>query len=349
MGLFNKLEGPVLYKDSRGMKKQIDILEDLKDKASGETKNLILKDKKLLEYGLQGEEAVLFELMNSFTPMIILRDLHLEFGDLGAQIDFVVIMRKVIFIIECKNLFGNIEVNEAGDFIRTISYGGRKIREGIYSPLTQNQRHLEIIKAMKKNNTSNIIAKISIEKFFDQNYKSVIVLANNKTVIDTRKADKGIRNQILRNDQLNSHIKAVNSASTMETKSDKRMYEIADGFLNMHKPNKKDYTARYDVQLEKTVEDASGTETEKKTVIVNADPAAREAREKDVLYQMLKEYRLNKSREEKIKAYHIFTNAQLEELVDLKPSSLETLKAISGFGEIKISKYGQDILSIIKQ
>ena len=46
-------------------------------------------------------------------------------------------------MIECKNLVGDIEVNSNGDFIRKLTYGRRVIKNGIYSPITQNRRHLE--------------------------------------------------------------------------------------------------------------------------------------------------------------------------------------------------------------
>jgi len=33
-----------------------------------------------------------------------------------------------------------------GGFIRNIESGGKKKKEGIYSPITQNQRHLELFR-----------------------------------------------------------------------------------------------------------------------------------------------------------------------------------------------------------
>jgi len=359
MGFFNKLNAPILHKDSDEMIKQISILEELKEKASGKTKNLILKDIKLLEYGKQGEESVLFELMNSFMPMLILRDLRIEHENFSAQIDFVVITRKVIFIIECKNLFGDIQVNEAGDFIRTIQFGGNKIREGIYSPITQNKRHLEIIKAVRKNNQSNILRKMMLEQYFDENYKSVIVLANTKTIIDVRKADKGIRSQIIRNDQLISHMKKVISNSELEESSDKQMFERAENFMKHHQPSKNDYTAKYDIHSdelqEKKVEDETIVEIKVETedevdVEVQTGVGVKEetqVKDEERLYQELKLYRLEKSREEGVKAYTLFTNKQLEELVEIRPETLEKLMEISGFGEIKVNKYGPDIVDII--
>lgn len=53
----------------------------------------------------------MFELKNSHMPMYILHDIFFEENGLTTQIDYIVITRKVILIIECKNLYGNITVN----------------------------------------------------------------------------------------------------------------------------------------------------------------------------------------------------------------------------------------------
>ena len=68
--------------------------------------------------------------------MLVLHDLHLEYEDLSAQIDYLVISPKINLVIECKNLIGDIEVTSNGEFIRSFEFGGRKIREEIYSPIT---------------------------------------------------------------------------------------------------------------------------------------------------------------------------------------------------------------------
>ena len=44
------------------------------------------------------------------------------------------------------HLFGNIEINAKGSFIRVIESGGRKHKEGIYSLIMQNERHFVIYK-----------------------------------------------------------------------------------------------------------------------------------------------------------------------------------------------------------
>jgi hypothetical protein len=60
--------------------------------------------------------------------MYILHDIHLETDGLTAQIDYIVITRKVNFIIECKNLIGNIIADRDGNFIREYQLGNRKVR-----------------------------------------------------------------------------------------------------------------------------------------------------------------------------------------------------------------------------
>ena len=143
MGIFNSLREPVFMKSDSDAKKQYDILGQLLQQADGETRKRIETDMKLLDYGIKGEEAIAYELRNSFMPMIVLHDLYFEVDGKTAQIDYIIITRKTALVVECKNLIGNIEINNRGEFIRTYTLSGVKKREGIYSPITQNQRHLD--------------------------------------------------------------------------------------------------------------------------------------------------------------------------------------------------------------
>lgn len=139
--------------------------------------------------------------------MYILHDVYLEVGDLSAQIDYLVFTRKLCFVIECKNLMGNIEINSRGDFIRTTEFGGRKKREGIYSPVTQNQRHLDLMKKARIEKGANVFKKFLVGRFFENSYKPIVVLANPKTILNAKFAKKEIKAQIIRADQLVNYIK----------------------------------------------------------------------------------------------------------------------------------------------
>lgn len=146
MGLFQKKIGTVFLKEESDAEEFIKKMKELFEKASGELKDEIEKQIKIANYGLQGEKSIAFELRNSGLDMYVLHDIYLEAGELSAQIDYLLVTRKHIYVLECKNLIGNIEVDNEGNFIRSYELAGRKIREGIYSPITQNQRHLQVIK-----------------------------------------------------------------------------------------------------------------------------------------------------------------------------------------------------------
>ena len=157
MGVFNSfkelvtqkpvgLKKPHFYKADSDSKKQLERLQQLCATAPDRVKPKIERDMKLLAYGIAGEESVAFELNNSYLPIIVLHDLRLEHEELSVQIDYLIITTKFCLVVECKNLFGNLEVNSRGEFIRELDFNGKRKKEGIYSPITQNVRHMEMIK-----------------------------------------------------------------------------------------------------------------------------------------------------------------------------------------------------------
>ena len=58
------------------------------------------------------------------------------------------------------------------------------------------------------------------------------------------------------------------------------------------------------------------------------------------LFLQLKDLRNQLAREENVPAYIIFSDATLQELATYLPGAMEDLKQISGFGEVKIQRYG---------
>lgn len=137
---------PVILKEDSSAAAQLAALESLRGTLPPKAEARLEADIRVLKAGIAGENRILYELRNSHMDMFVLQDLFLEHEGLTAQIDFLVITLQRIFVLECKSLYGNIEVNERGEFVRNIN--GR--REGIYSPITQNQRHIELIHAMKR-------------------------------------------------------------------------------------------------------------------------------------------------------------------------------------------------------
>lgn len=337
------LKKPLFYKSDSDAERQLKSLKELLERVPAHVKGDVEKDINLLTYGIVGEKNVAFELNNSFLPMIVLHDLCLMYEELSAQIDYLIITPKVNLVVECKNLVGDIEVNASGDFIRTIKYGGRYHKEGIYSPITQNRRHLEVIKAARKQKKGNFFTQALFEKFFDDNYKSVVVLSNPKTVINMRYAKKEVKEQIIRSDQLIEYIKKLMNESSNPTSTEKEMYEIADAFLEMHTSREMDYTKKYGMELNLKVAENLGDQP-----VIPARAGEKTNIEETSIYKALKQYRLETSKKEGIKAYYIYNNAQMEELIEMAPTTLEDIKKVSGFGEMKCRKYGEDILEIFR-
>lgn len=338
MGLFTKSIGPVFLKSSNQAEEYISKLKQLQEKSSGKLTEEIEKKIAVAEFGVLGEKNVAFELKNSGIDMYILQDICLEHNGLTAQIDYLIVTRKRTYIIECKNLIGDIEINNGGDFIRTYQLKGRKIKEGIYSPITQNARHLQIIKEVRKTVKGNFITKKLFENYFDENYKSLVVLANPKTILNAKFAKKEVKEQIVRADQLVQRIKEMN-LQVKEEMTEKEMLEVANFFLSQNKESRTDYAEKY-AEVLKAVQDSSveNAVTEK----INTVNVAREQ-----IVAELKAFRLERSRQEKIKPYYIFNDAQMEELIDKNPKSKEELCQVSGFGKVKADKYGEMILGIL--
>ena len=244
MGLFQRIE-PTFIKESSNLEDQIEKLREILPKASPSVQKAIEKDLKILEAGLAGEKKIIFELKNSHLPIYVLHDIYLKYGELSAQIDFMVIAPKHIYILECKNLIGNIEINSKGEFTRTVSYGTHKVKEGIYSPITQNARHLELIKAMKTDSRKRRFLNSVMGDVVSSIYKAIVVIANDKAVVYDRYAPQDIKKRIIKADGLIEYIKNSENNSTLVPGSDKEMREIAESWLSSSSENNVDYLEKY--------------------------------------------------------------------------------------------------------
>lgn len=250
MGLFDKMTQPVILKESSSLDKQLEQLTAfIQEPLPDDIHEQVEQDIRFIKAGTFGENNLLFELKNSHVPMFVLRDLYITDGDLSAQIDFLVITRKMNFIIECKNLYGNIEIDSTGSFIRTMQYGKRYQKTGIYSPITQNERHLELIRHIRSKDKGFLAKKLYLSAFED-NHRAIVVLANPQTVLNARYAKKEIKDRVIRADQLIAYIKGELAASKNVSSSDSDMRQVTEIFLNLHRERDVDYTQKYREKME---------------------------------------------------------------------------------------------------
>ncbi|MEA5040608.1 MAG: NERD domain-containing protein [Clostridiaceae bacterium] len=242
MGLFDKIKEPVILKEDSEANERLHAMEQLLAATEDpKIKAALESDMAAVKAGISGEDAVLFELKNSHIPMFVLHDLYLKYDDLSAQIDYLIVTRHRNFVVECKNLYGNITVNNNGDFVRSL--GNRK--EGIYSPITQNRRHLELIRQMRAAEKKSALTRSLFEKYFYDNYRSVAVLANPKTVLNVKYASQEIKNQVIRADQLSEYIRKVNGEKDAADVSESNMEQLAWFFYLRHQPCPTDYLDKY--------------------------------------------------------------------------------------------------------
>lgn len=346
-----EIKSPIFYKEFREENRQLTDLIKLKEKVKSSKREYIERDIAFLKAGIQGEKNVYFELKNSFIPMICLHDVRIQDGDYVSQLDFVVITAQFIMILETKKLNGDIYINESGDFIRYIKNKDGKVikKEGIYSPIAQNDRHIRIVRNM-------LVKKGMIKKL---PVISGVVIANPKSIVNKTKASKKIKDEIFRYDQLTEVLKKkINHYNKDFNIFEDKIKDIGEFFIINNKSIRYDYNRKYSLReddfMEQKVEDNIEEKKEEKVIkeveviqVVEVVAEKEKVKSYEQLVDELKKYRLNKSREENIKPYFIYNNEMMEEIIKLNPKDKKDLIAIRGFGPVKIEKYGQDILDII--
>lgn len=349
----SNLRKPKFIKEFNEDNKQLKDLEELLSVASEDTIKEIEKDMKLLSYGLLGEKNVAYELKNSHMPILILHDLYLKYNDLTAQIDFVVIAQRFILVIECKNMVGDIEITSSGDFIRYFKATNGKVykKEGMYSPIVQNERHVELIRDILKS-----------EGYFKNTdfglVQHAVTVANPKAVINSKYAKKELKDHIIKHEQLINKMKQLQDANKDgRWFTEGSMYNLADSLMKYNDTYTIDYEKKYGISFisndkENTIhsENEEIISQEEKTEVADKNNIQEsDCLEESSIYKELKEYRLKKSREEKVKPYFLYNNQELEAIIEVKPKNIEELKSIKGFGNVKCEKYGAEIIEIVNR
>lgn len=329
MGIVNDIFNSFRFKDTIFYKSS----SDLQDRLNALTKlnkeypsnNDVLSELYIVKKGLEGEQEISYQLQKANIGMYVLHDVKVKYGDLTAQIDYIVITSVFIYFIECKNLIGNITVNENGDFIREYTFNGKKIKKGMYSPLRQVEAQREVIRKIWESKASGLV-KLFGSKNFDYYRKVLVVVANQETIINTSKAPKDIKSKVLRADALVrkiqydlSHISSDDSYS-----SKKNMELFAQNYANLCINENIDYYKYY------------------KDKFCKNDNL-------DNLKERLVELRKTRASQMKIPAYYVFTNIELEKLVELKPSSIDELKKLNILSPVKIKTHGESIINEINK
>lgn len=330
MGIINdaleafRFKDTIFYKEESDLKDKYNALKKLNEEYPNNEE--LLYELYIVKKGLDGENEIAYELKKANIGMYVLRDIKLKYEDLTAQIDYVIITSLYTYYVECKNLIGNITVTDKGDFIREYTFNGKKIKKGIYSPLRQVEAQREVVRKIWEKNTSNVIKLFAANKF--NHYRRVIVVAANPdTILNTNQAPKEIKYKILRADTLVKQIEYdFNHRESDEIlDSQKKMEELAKSYVNLSIKDKINYYEFYKNKY---------CNNEKK---IN----------KEELKERLIGLRTNRSKEMNIPAYYVFTNDELDKLLELMPKTIEELKESNILTPVKIKAHGKYIINTI--
>ncbi len=314
----------IFYKANSDLQERYDALKKLAEEYPNN--DGLLNELFLVKKGLDGENEIAYQLKKAHIGMYVLRDMKFQYEDLTSQIDYVVITPVYIYYIECKNLVGNITVTDKGDFIREISVNGKKVRKGMYSPLRQVEAQREVMRKIWESRVSKV-TKILASKHFDYYRRVFVVVANQETILDTRRAPKDIKYKILRADalvrQIEYDIQHRSKGEPLESR--KSMERIAQNYIDLSSNKKIDYYVYYQEQYCKDVPLASC----------------------DDLKERLLQLRTARATEMRIPAYYVFTNDELEQLIAVRPTTIAELKAI--LPPVKVNTHGEAILEEINK
>ena len=316
----------VFYKEDSELQDRYDALIRLNDEYPNNEN--IKSELYNVKKGLEGENEISYQLKKAHIGMYVLRDVNVKYDDLTAQIDYVIITPVFTYYIECKNLIGNITVNDKGDFIREYTINGKKIKKGMYSPLRQVEAQREVMRKIWESSVSRLKIFFAA-KNFDYYRRVLVVAANHETILNTKYAPQEMKYKILRADglvrQIEYDLDHRRSDDILET--NKKLEEAAQAYVDMSYKEEIDY---YEYYKDKYCAD--------KKIIINDD-----------LRDRLIELRKTRSTEMKIPAYYVFTNDELDKLVEVRPKTIEELKNSNILSPVKIKTHGEQIINEINK
>ncbi len=328
----------IFYKENSDLQNRYNALKQLNEEYPDNED--LLSELYIVKKGLDGENEIAYQLKKAHIGMYVLRDIKVEYEDLTAQIDYIIITPVYDYFVECKNLIGNITVTDKGDFIREFTVNGKRIKKGMYSPLRQVEAQREVIRKIWETRASTI-QKIFASKNFDYYRRVLVVAANQDTILNTNKAPKDMKYKILRADSLVRQIEydLKHKSDNDFVSSKKSMEETAQSYLNIAINENIDYYDYYKENFSLTSKNKNANNIPTKNSKDNSN---------DSLREILLKFRKNRATEMNIPAYYVFTNDELEKLLEIKPSTLDDLKNANILPSIKIKTHGQEIIDALK-
>lgn len=213
--------------------------------------SLVERELKALNYGARGEQDSAYFLDFAFGKsknVAIIHDLRIEWQGRVAQIDHLLINRLLeVFVLETKNFFGDLKINDQGEF--SVVYS-KKVY-GIESPIEQNKRHIEVLKdRVAARGLTPTRLGIPLPLSFLS-----YVLISPKSNIDRPHPKKFDASMVIKADQFQAEnekrIDQLSAISVLTTAGKlvgmDTLEEFAKGVASLHRPGKINYRAKFGI------------------------------------------------------------------------------------------------------
>lgn len=315
------------------------LMEKQKTETSPLKNNAINYQILLYRIGEIGENKVLDELKYSFYPMHIFKDISINIGEFQCQIDFVILTKKAMYLIECKNTKSNVKIDGTGSFY--LVNEGKKNRT--FSVLNQIERQKMILEQLDLG--------VEIKEMYP-----IVVYANEETGIEIEDKDalRGI--DVINLDRLNSLIREKEK-DLKEIYTAEEIEKIKNSLIN---PNIKsnDYLEEDTVKweeyelrllLEKNINEKKALEKiSEKNVLKNVKSEFNGSKISISEFEdVLKKYVERKSEKLGVASSSLMTEVMRDEILEKMPTTANQLSKLLVSNSIYFHKISNDLLAMI--
>lgn len=314
------------------------LMEKQKTETSPLKNNAINYQILLYKIGEIGENKVLDELKYSFYPMHIFKDISINIGEFQCQIDFVILTKKAMYLIECKNTKFNVKIDKTGSFY--LINEGKKNRT--FSVLNQIERQKMILEQLDLG--------VEIKEMHP-----IVVYANEETGIEIEDKDalRGI--DVINLDRLNSLIREKEK-DLKEIYTVEEIEKIKNSLINPDIKNN-DYeedTVKWEeyelrLLLEKNINEKKALEKiSEKNVLKNVKSEFNGSKISISEFKdVLKKYLERKSEKLGVTSSSLMTEVMRDEILEKMPTTVNQLSKLLVSNSIYFHKISNDLLAMI--
>lgn len=315
------------------------LMEKQKTETSPLKNNAINYQILLYKIGEIGENKVLDELKYSFYPMHIFKDISINIGEFQCQIDFVILTKKAMYLIECKNTKFNVKIDKTGSFY--LINEGKKNRT--FSVLNQIERQKMILEQLDLG--------VEIKEMHP-----IVVYANEETGIEIEDKDalRGI--DVINLDRLNSLIREKEK-DLKEIYTVEEIEKIKNSLINPDIKNN-DYIEEDTVKweeyelrllLEKNINEKKALEKiAEKNVLKNVKSEINGSKISISEFKdVLKKYLERKSEKLGVTSSSLMTEVMRDEILEKMPTTVNQLSKLLVSNSIYFHKISNDLLAMI--